>query len=77
MLEDEICRDKLDGIRAEAQNIIINDIYDLWCSLKREMKDSTFQNYKLLPRILDGCGCNPCENPMSSAFITRWQTSGT
>lgn len=43
--EDAIIRDKLDGIRAEAQNVTLNDIFELWCNMKRGLKDNTFQNY--------------------------------
>lgn len=43
--EDTVLRDKLDGIRAEAQNVTVNDIFELWCSMKRGLKDNTFQNY--------------------------------
>ena len=43
--EDEIAKDKHDGIRAEAKNVTINDIYNLWREIKRGLKDNTFQNY--------------------------------
>lgn len=43
--EDAIARDKHDGIRAEAQNVTVNDIFELWCNMKRGLKDNTFQNY--------------------------------
>lgn len=43
--EDEIAKDKHDGISAEAKNVTINDIYNLWREIKRGLKDNTFQNY--------------------------------
>ena len=43
--EDEIAKDKHDGIRAEVKNVTINDIYNLWREIKRGLKDNTFQNY--------------------------------
>lgn len=43
--EDEIAKDKQDGIRAEAKNVTVNDMYDLWREMKRGLKDNTFQNY--------------------------------
>lgn len=43
--EDEVAKDKQDGIRTEAKNITVNDIYDLWREMKRGLKDNTFQNY--------------------------------
>lgn len=43
--EELINRDVSDGIRADVQNITLNDLYDLWKHLKRGLKDNTFQNY--------------------------------
>lgn len=43
--EEEIIKDKHDGIRTDVQNITVNDIYELWRSMKRGLKDNTFQNY--------------------------------
>lgn len=43
--EDKIVKDKQDGIRAEAKNITVNDMYDMWREMKRGLKDNTFQNY--------------------------------
>lgn len=43
--EEAILKDKLDGIRAEAQNVTVNDIFELWRNMKRGLKDNTFQNY--------------------------------
>lgn len=46
--EQAVFRDKSDGIRIDAQKIIVNDIYDLWVQLKKGLKDNTFQNYKYM-----------------------------
>ncbi len=46
--EEQIMRDKSDGIKVEAQNVTINDVFELWCDLKRGLKDNTFQNYKYM-----------------------------
>lgn len=43
--EEKIIRDTSDGIRADAQNVVLNDIYELWKHIKRGLKDNTFQNY--------------------------------
>lgn len=43
--EDKIVKDKHDGIRAEAKNVTVNDMYNLWREMKRGLKDNTFQNY--------------------------------
>lgn len=40
--------DKHDGIRAEAAYATINDVYKLWCEMKRGLKDNTFQNYRYM-----------------------------
>ena len=46
--EAAIQRDKRDGIRAEAKNTTINDIFDMWVLLKKGLKDNTFQNYQYM-----------------------------
>ena len=46
--EDEIKKEKFEGIKSEGRFITVNDIYDLWCELKRGLKDNTFQNYKYM-----------------------------
>ena len=43
--EQKVLRDKSDGIKTNAQNVTLNDIYDLWVNIKRGLKDNTFQNY--------------------------------
>ncbi len=46
--EAQIARDRQDHIKAEARNITLNDLFDLWKQLKRGLKDNTFQNYLYL-----------------------------
>ena len=48
MKEEQIMRDTSDGIKVEAQNVTLNDVYELWCDLKRGLKYNTFQNYKYM-----------------------------
>ena len=43
--EDEIQRDVSDGIRADAKNVTLNSLYDLWKELKVNLKHNTFSNY--------------------------------
>ena len=43
--EEELIKDKSDGIRSESKNTTVNDIYDLWKNMKRGLKDNTLQNY--------------------------------
>ena len=43
--EEEISRDVSDGIRVDSQNIMVNDLFELWKHLKRGLKDNTYQNY--------------------------------
>ncbi len=46
--EAELSKDKSDGIRTEARNVSINDVYELWVKLKRGLKDNTFSNYQYM-----------------------------
>ena len=43
--ENEIQRDMSDGIRVDANNVTLNNLYDLWKELKRNLKGNTFSNY--------------------------------
>ena len=43
--EAAIQRDKSDGIRTDAQKVTVNDVFDLWSTLKKGLKDNTYQNY--------------------------------
>lgn len=46
--ELDVLRDALDGIRADKNDLTVNNLYDLWVQLKRGLKDNTFQNYKYM-----------------------------
>lgn len=58
--EDSIERDKNDGIRSDAKNVTVNDIYELWVKLKRGLKDNTFSNYQYMYKqfVYDNIGKN-------------------
>lgn len=43
--EEQIIVDKHDGVRSDVKSLTVNDLFDLWCQLKRGIKDSTFKNY--------------------------------
>ncbi|MCI5903396.1 MAG: site-specific integrase [Blautia sp.] len=57
--EDLIIKDKCDGILAEAKNVKINDVFELWCNMKRGLKDNTYQNYCYMYNMFvrDNLGC--------------------
>ncbi|MCC8046819.1 MAG: site-specific integrase [Clostridiales bacterium] len=46
--EEQVFKDKADGIKTDAQNVKLDDLYDLWAYMKRGLKDNTFQNYKYM-----------------------------
>lgn len=46
--EIDVLRDALDGIRADKNDITINDLYYRWIQLKKGLKANTFQNYKYM-----------------------------
>lgn len=46
--EADIEVDKHDGIKTEIRRITVNDIFDIWCDLKRGLKNNTLQNYKYM-----------------------------
>ena len=43
--EDNINRDKYDGIRTDAKNVTLNDLYDLWKTMKKGVKVYIFNLY--------------------------------
>ena len=47
---NDIQRDSLEGIKAEARYVTLNDVFTLWAKVKRGLKDNTFQNYLYLYR---------------------------
>lgn len=38
----------MDGVKADKNNLTINDLYNSWIQLKRGLKDNTFSNYKYM-----------------------------
>lgn len=49
--EAQIERDKSDGIKAEARYVTLNEMFVLWCQVKRGLKNNTFENYKYMYNI--------------------------
>lgn len=43
--ETTVQLDQRDGIKAEAKNITLNQVFSMWSDLKRGLKDNTFRNY--------------------------------
>ena len=43
--EDLITRDTIDGIKSEKANVTVNEVFSIWCDLKRDLKDNTKKNY--------------------------------
>ena len=43
--EAQIVKDVNDGIKAEARNVTVNDVYATWKDVKRGLRDHTYQNY--------------------------------
>ncbi len=46
--EEEITADIHDGIKTDTKMTTVNEAFDMWCDLKRGLKDNTFQNYKYM-----------------------------
>lgn len=46
--ELDVLRDVLDGVKADKNNLTINDLYNSWVQIKRGLKDNTFANYKYM-----------------------------
>lgn len=42
----QIGHDEFSGLKAEARCVTINEMFDLWCQVKRGLKNNTFENYK-------------------------------
>lgn len=48
MREKQIERDAVEGIRPESTTMTLNDMYDVWKSLKKGLKPNTLNNYKYM-----------------------------
>lgn len=46
--EKQIEKDMTDGIKSETACVTLNQMFILWCDIKRGLKDNTFQNYKYM-----------------------------
>ena len=46
--EAQIEHDEFSGLKAEAGCVTINEMFDLWCQVKRGLKNNTFENYKYM-----------------------------
>ena len=46
--EEQLVVDRHDGIKYDSKRLTVNDVFDMWCELKRGVKDNTFQNYKYM-----------------------------
>ena len=46
--EAQIEHDEFSGVKAEARCVTINEMFDLWCQVKRGLKNNTFENYKYM-----------------------------
>ena len=71
--EQQIARDLSDGIRSEAKSTTLNELFELWCTLKRGLKDNTFQNYKYMYArfVRDGIG-KQCASAIKKSDIRRF-----
>ena len=47
--ENDIQRDSLEGIKAEARYVTLNDVFTLWAKVKRGLKDNTCLLYTSVP----------------------------
>ncbi len=43
--EEQIAKDKSEGIRGDSKNVSLDDMFELWKRLKRGLKGNTYQNY--------------------------------
>lgn len=46
--EKQLTLDEFEGIRTDKPNVTVNEMFDMWCELKRGIKHNTFQNYKYM-----------------------------
>lgn len=46
--EEQTTVDQHDGIKTETRLITVNEMFDVWCDLKRGLNGNTFQNYKYM-----------------------------
>ena len=44
----QVAHDQLIGIKAEARNVTVNEMFDLWCQIQRDFKNNIFENCKYM-----------------------------
>ena len=49
--EEEVQRDRLDGVKTESRTMTLNDMFERWSEVKRGLKDNTFQNYSYMYKM--------------------------
>ena len=54
--------DSLEGIKAEARYVTLNDVFTLWAKVKRGLKDNTFQNLSVPLSAVRGAGFRQVES---------------
>ncbi len=43
--EDEIAKDRIEGINPKGREMTVNELFNMWAKLKKGLKDNTYQNY--------------------------------
>ncbi len=46
--EEEIVKSSIEGKRVDANKLTVDDVYQMWCDLKRGLKENTFSNYRYM-----------------------------
>lgn len=59
--ENDIQRDSLEGIKAEARYVTLNDVFTLWAKVKRGLKDNTFPELSVPLSAVRGAGFRQIE----------------
>ena len=67
-LESKIIRDQYDGLKAAAENLTLNDVFDKWKLLKKGLRENTFENYKYMYEMF-------CRDEIGNLKITKIKKS--
>ena len=62
--EKRIQKDKCDGIKAEAFYTSLDELFNLWASMKRGLKNNTFENYKYMYNTFVHPVTSPTRSPV-------------
>lgn len=65
--EAQIANDKFEGIKAESRNVTINEMFDLWCQIKRGLKNNTLEPDCASVRLRD---CDGAISTWKKALLT-------